>query len=73
MTEKLTEKIIMKIIIKIACFLSIITIPAIQIQSQESLWKIYDQRNSGENVVALLSNTSEASINNLEHSEKVFP
>ena len=29
MTEKLTEKIIMKIIIKIACFLSIITIPAI--------------------------------------------
>ena len=73
MTENLTEKIIMKIIIKIACFLSIITIPAIQIQSQESLWKIYDQRNSGENEVALLSNTSEASINNLEHSEKVFP
>ena len=73
MTENLTEKIIMKIIIKIACFLSIITIPATQIQAQESLWKIYDQRNSGENVVALLRTPSEASINNLEHSEKVFP
>ena len=63
----------MKIIIKIACFLSIITIPAIQIQAQESLWKIYDQRNSGENVVALLRKPSEASINKLEHSEKVVP
>ena len=73
MTKILTEKIIMKIIIKIACFLSIIIIPATQIQAQESLWKIYDQRNSGENEVALLRKSSEASINNLEHSEKVFP
>ena len=73
MAENLTEKIIMKIIIKITCLLSIILIPAIQIKGQESLWKIYDQRDTGENVVALLRNTSESSINNLDHSEKVFP
>ena len=67
MAENLTEKIIMKIIIKITCLLSIILIPAIQIKGQESLWKIYDQRDTGENVVALLRNTSESSINNLDH------